>query len=80
MISVYDVNFLTPASLSVTHCKWFHKLDFPQADWPMSSFPAYRYPLEKYAAENRHEDVRCLYEVHWARGVNCAGCVVVVLS
>lgn len=50
-------------SLSCTHTKWVHKLDFPHADWPMASFPAYKYPVEKHRSENSKKDATSLREV-----------------
>lgn len=65
------------ASLSVTHTKWQHKLDFPQADWPIVSFPRYRYPVESHVKENQAEEFKCLLEVPIA---DCSGRLVAGVS
>jgi len=54
---------LHTGSLSCTHTKWMHKLDFPHADWPMASFPMYEYPVEKHRSENSKKDAQSLQEV-----------------
>jgi len=50
-------------SLSCTHTKWVHKLDFPHMDWPMANFPLYQYPMEKHWSENSKKDADSLQEV-----------------
>ncbi|XP_067933851.1 4-aminobutyrate aminotransferase, mitochondrial-like [Watersipora subatra] len=53
----------TTGSLSTSHAKPVHKLDFPTLDWPHAPFPQLKYPLEKHVKENRNEEQRCLNEV-----------------
>ena len=52
-----------PGALSLTHAKWYVKLDFPAVDWPIAPFPQMRYPLEEFVRENHAEEQRCLEEV-----------------
>jgi len=47
-------------SLSCTHSKPIHKLDFPAFPWPIAPFPNLKYPLAAHEAENRAEEERCL--------------------
>lgn len=53
----------TMGALSMTHAKWFHKLDSPQPKWPIAPFPRLEYPLDQFERENRAEEDRCLAQV-----------------
>jgi len=53
----------TLASLTATHSKAIHKLDFPSFNWPMCDFPQLKYPLEQNEEYNKKEMDRCLEQV-----------------
>jgi len=50
-------------SLSCTHSKYIHKIDFPAFDWPIADFLIRKYPLDKYEKENAEEESRVLRQV-----------------
>lgn len=53
----------TLGSLTATHSKAIHKVDFPSFNWPVCDFPQLKYPLSEHEVENKKEMDRCLEEV-----------------
>ena len=53
----------TMATLSVTRCKTYQKVDIPAFQWPIAKYPRYKYPLAENKAYNDAQDKECLEDV-----------------